>query len=256
MARTASKSSPYETVEQGNIYFIYRPRVEETDPEGIDDIQQLHVVLAPEGQKLFRLINVGRKRLPDVEEHERHWGYVEAITKSGEELEEGLRRETYGTKTRGERVQPAARPAGEGVYALVRRDEALHLAYDLELPEEGGPVQEALNIAPKASFVLSVRNPEKGAPRTAGRSREDQPDYPKELQEDFGNRRFASGDLRLLDYEGAEILLVGARSDPEQAYKVDLGAEDEDEGSAEIFKELRFAKSRHPARPLLSGEWA
>ena len=83
MARTASKSSPYETVEQGNIYFIYRPRVEETDPEGIDDIQQLHVVLAPEGQKLFRLINVGRKRLPDVEEHERDWGYVEAITKSG-----------------------------------------------------------------------------------------------------------------------------------------------------------------------------
>jgi hypothetical protein len=152
-------------------------------------------------------------------------------------------------------VQPAARPAGEGVYALVRRGEALHLAYDLELPETGGPVQKALKIAPKASFVISVRNPEKGAPRSVGRGREDQPDYPKGLQEEFRNRRFASGDPRLLDYEGAEILLVGARSDPEKAYEVDLGAEDEDEGSAEIFKELRFAKSRHPARPLLSGEW-
>jgi hypothetical protein len=254
MAKTA-KSSPHEIVEQGNIYFIYRPRVEETHPEGLDDVQQLHVVLAPEGRKLFRMINIGRKRLPDVDKHERHWGFVEAITKSGKDLEEGLRREEYETKTRGERLLPAARPAGEGVYALLRKDNALHLAYELELPEQGGPVQKALNIAPKASFVLSVRNPEKGAPRAVGRSREDQPDYPKALQQEFRDRRFANEDPRLLDFEGAEIILVGARSDPEKAYKVDLEAEDEDEGSAEIFKELRFAKSRHPVRPLLSGEW-
>jgi hypothetical protein len=255
MAKKAAKSSPKEVVERGNIYFIYRPRVEETRPEGLDAIQQLHMVLAPEGRKLFRMINIGRKRLPDVSEHERNWGFVEAVTKSGQEIEEGLRREEYATKTRGERTQPAARPAGEGVYALVRMDDTLHLAYELELPEKGGPVQKALNIAPKASFVLSVRNPEKGAPRTVGRGREDQPDYPKELQKEFRDRRFASEDPRLLDYEGAEIILVGARSDPEKSYGVDLGAEDEDEGSAEIFKELRFAKSRHPVRPLLSGEW-
>jgi hypothetical protein len=255
MAKRPAKSSRKEVVERGNIYFIYRPRVEEEHPEGLDDIQQLHMVLAPEGRKLFRMINIGRKRLPDISEHERNWGFVEAITKSGRELEEGLRRETYETKTRGERLQPAARPAGEGVYALVRMDGTLHLAYELELPEKGGPVQKALNIAPKASFVLSVRNPEKGAPRTVGRDREDQPDYPKKLQEEFRDRRFASEDPRLLDYEGAEIILVGARSDPERSYGIELPAEDENEGSAEIFKELRFAKSRHPARPLLSGEW-
>lgn len=254
MAKTA-KSSPHEIVEHGNIYFIYRPRVEEKNPEDLEDIQQLHMVLAPEGKKLFRMVNIGRKRLPDVGEHERNWGFLEAITKSGKDLEEGLRRDEYGTKTRGERVLPAARPAGEGVYALVRKDNSLHLAYDLELPERGGPVQKALNIAPKASFVLSVRNPEKGSPRAAGRSREDQPDYPKELQEEFRDRRFADEDPRLLDYEGAEVVLVGARTDPEKAYKVDLEAEDEDESSAEIFKELRFAKSRHPVEPLLSGDW-
>lgn len=87
------KSSPHEIVERGNIYFIYRPRVEEEHPEGLEDIQQLHLVLAPKGGKLFRMINIGGKRLPDVGEQERNWGYVEAITQSGYHLEEGLRRE-------------------------------------------------------------------------------------------------------------------------------------------------------------------
>ena len=47
----------------------------------------------PKGGKLFRMINIGGKRLPDVGEQERNWGYVEAITQSGYHLEEGLRRE-------------------------------------------------------------------------------------------------------------------------------------------------------------------
>ena len=42
------------------------------------------------------------------------------VTDSGEKIEQELQRETYETKTRGERLRPAARrPAGEGVYALV-----------------------------------------------------------------------------------------------------------------------------------------
>ena len=60
---------------------------------------------------------------------------------------------------------------------------------------------------------------------------------------------------RLLDYEGAEFVLVGARRDPEKAYGVELDAEDEDYGSAEATRRLRLVKSRHPVAPLFEGEW-
>lgn len=255
MAKKSSKSSTYEILEQGNIYFVYRPRVQEQNPESLEDVQRLLMVLAPEGRKLFRSVIIGRKRLPDVGEHERNWGFVEAITDSGKAIEEGLRRDEYETKTRGERVRPAARPAGEGVYAVLRDEGGLRLAYALELPDQPGPVQKALNIAPEASFVISIANPERSSPPEAGLRDEDQPVYPKKLQEEFRGRRFADQPLKLLDYEGAEIVFVGARRHPEKRYQVDLEAEDEEPESAEIFKELRFAKSRHPVEPLLTGDW-
>ena len=61
MAR--SKQSPRESehvdvLERGNIYFLYRPRVEEHDPEGSEDIQNLYLVLSPEGKKSHRLLAI------------------------------------------------------------------------------------------------------------------------------------------------------------------------------------------------------
>ena len=71
--------------------------------------------------------------------------------------------EEYETKTRGHRVNPAARPVGEGRYSIVRhhrknRQPSTHLAYKLEHP---GPhkkhdPQDAMNIEPQASFVIQV----------------------------------------------------------------------------------------------------
>jgi hypothetical protein len=260
MANTSQQHGAPETLEQGDIYFIYRPEVrpagEDEEPaEGLGEVQNFYLVLKPQDGK-FRLINVGRKRLPEVEGHERNWGFVDMISGSGKEIEEALRQETYDTKTRGERVLPAARPAGEGVYALLRIDGKMHLAWALELPEKPGPVQKAFNIPPEASLAISIKNPEKGGgPRGAQLSEEQKAEYPKSLQKEFRDRRFATEDPRLLDYVGAEIIFVGARSNPEQAYHLDLEPEHESEGSAEIFKQLRFAKSRHPRQPLLAGEW-
>ena len=56
----------------------------------------------------------------------------------------------YGTKTRGERIVPAARPAGEGVCAVLQRGHNLHQTYKLELPAPPGEVQQELNIPPDA----------------------------------------------------------------------------------------------------------
>jgi hypothetical protein len=265
MAQKTDSDSGPEILEQGNIYFLYRPKVRpagedddgdrEIAAEDIEDVQNFYVVLKPQGGR-FRLINVGRKRLPDIEEHERLWGFIEKVADSGKEIEEELQRATYETKTRGERVLPAARPAGEGVYALVRDGSRTFLAWALELPKKPGPVQQAFNIPEEASLAISVANPEKrGGPRTAQLSEEQQAHYPKSLQEEFRGRRFATEDPRLLDYEGAQVIFIGARDNPEEAYHIDLQPEEESESTAEIFKELRLAKSRHPVEPLLRGEW-
>ena len=265
MVRKTESEAPQDILEQGNIYFLYRPKVRpegedqgengEAAAEDIDDVQNFYIVLKPQSGR-FRLINVGRKRLPDIEGYERNWGFVEVIADSGKEIEEELQRDTYQTKTRGERVLPAARPAGEGVYALVREGSRMHLVWALELPKKPGPVQKAFNIPEEASLAISVANPEKrGGPRTAQLGEEQEAQYPKSLQKEFRGRKFATEDPRLLDYEGAQVIFIGARNDPEEAYDIDLQPEKESEGSADIFKQLRFARSRHPVEPLLRGEW-
>lgn len=252
MARKDERKT--EVIEKGDIFFLYRPEVEDEEPSGLGDVQRFHVVLRPEGGRL-RLLVVGRKRLPDVEEHEREWGFVDKVTGSAEEIEEELREAEYETKTRGERHLPAARPAGEGVYAVTLEDGRMHLIYSLELPERPKEVQQAFNIAPEAAFALSVKNPEAGQPRAAGLSGDRQADYPKKLQEQFRGRRFEREDVRLLDYEGAEFVLVGARRDPERAYGVELDTEEEDYSHAEVIRGLRMVKSRHPVEPLFEGRW-
>lgn len=249
-----------EIVESGDIYFLYRPKVRaEGEPEegagGIADVERFHIVLRPDGASRFRLMTVGRKRLPDVEDHERNWGFVDLVARSAKEITSGLDEQRYRTKTRGERVRPAARPAGEGVYVLARTGHSLHLAYALELPEKPGPVQRELNILPEGSFALSVKNPEKGSPAGAGLDGEREADYPEKLQEEFRGRRFAAEDTRLLDHAGAEFILVGAGRDVKRDLGVALDPEDESEGSADIFTRLRLAKGRHPIEPLLTGKW-
>src|SRR5690625_532186 len=110
MAKVEHGSQQADILEQGNIYFMYRPQVEETDPDSVGDVQQLYMVLKPDGGR-YRLIVIGQKHLPDVGQHEQGWAFVEALNKDPAELEKGLRQQHYQTETRGKRVQPAVRPA-------------------------------------------------------------------------------------------------------------------------------------------------
>jgi hypothetical protein len=185
-------------------------------------VQRFLIVLKPEGENLFRLLIVGRKRLPKAGEHERFWGFVDHVTDSADALERRLRESEYQTQTRGRRHAPAVRPAGEGVYAITLLNGQMHLAYALELPKHPSEVQRAFNIAPEAGFALSIKNPEAGAPPGAGLSEEEKPEYPEKLQEELRERRFEREDVRMLDYPGAEFILVGAREDPERAYHLEL----------------------------------
>ena len=244
-----------ELLEHGDIFFLYRPKVDEDDPSGQEDVQRFYFVLRPQGGGKVRLCVVGRKRLPEVDEHERVWGFVDMVSNDARKIEEELREDRYGTKTRGEQRQPAARPAGEGIYVVSLEEGQMHLSYELELPEKPDEVQREFNLAPKASFALSIKNPEKGTPKGAGLRPEQQADYPKKLQEEFRGRRFLREDIELLDYEGAEFILVRARRDPEKEYGIELDAQHEDYESAEAVRRLGLVKSRHPVKPLFEGEW-
>jgi hypothetical protein len=244
-----------EIVEKGDIYFAYRPRVEEQEAEGLKDVQRFYMVMKPEGQVRFRVAVLGRKRLPQAERHERIWGFIESVAKSGGEVEKEFRERHYGTQTRGERTLASVRPAGEGVYALIRRGRNLHLTYELELPRRPGEVQKELNIERQGAYILSVKNPQMPSPPGAGLPEREEAHYPKSLEKEFRGRRFAAEDPHLLDYEGAEFILVGARRDPERAYDIDIKAEHESAQTADIFRQLKMSRREYPIEPLIKGEW-
>jgi hypothetical protein len=102
-------------LERGNIYFVYRPKVEHTSTAGLEDIQRFFVILSPFGNARYRLIVIGRKKLPAIaDDQERSWGFVQKVASKPEDIEDDLDRLTYSTATRGERHLSPARPAGGG----------------------------------------------------------------------------------------------------------------------------------------------
>jgi hypothetical protein len=249
-----------ETLEDGNIYFVYRPKVrdvgDESRVEGPGEIERMYVILSAKGRRMYRRIVVGRKRMPEVEGGgERFWGFIDLAGRDPEKIEDDLDAEVYETKTRGTRERPAARAAGEGVYRIVSHGNHTHLVYALELPKKPGPVQEDLNIEPEASYIFTVKNPEAGSPPQAGLSARQKVDYPKRLQEKFQGRRFINAEPELLDYEGVEVMLIGAREDPQEELGLKLQPQDEKEWTSDIFKDLRMERSEHPFQPLFKGQW-
>jgi hypothetical protein len=98
-------------LEEGNVYFLYRPRAQEEEPETVGGIQRLYMALSPYGRDRYRLLVLGRKRLPEVRDGgESHWGFVDRVAKDPRALREELEEQHYRTKTRGERELPAVRP--------------------------------------------------------------------------------------------------------------------------------------------------
>lgn len=252
----AKEDGQVEIVESGDVFFLYRPKVEHEKAEGPEDVERFDMVLKPENRDLYRLIVIGRKRLPEIDDHERNWGFVETVTYAAEQMKDELHEKHYETKTRGERTRPAARPAGEGVYAFVRKGRNGYFVYALELPKAPGPVQRSLEIAPEGSFAVAIKNPDREGPSSAGLDEQREARYPPEKQAEFGNRRFVPVDPALLDYEGAEFVMIGARHDPERAYGIELETEPETLDTAEIVRTLRLKRKENPVEPLLTGGWA
>jgi hypothetical protein len=242
-------------LERGDAFCFYRPRVETEEVHTLDDVQRFFFVMRPDGKRIFRRVVIGRKRFPEVASRERDWAFVAQVAERPDELHEEIEPATYETKTRGERYQPPARPAGELRYALVDHDGHTHFAYVLELPREPGPAQRLFNIAAEASYVVAVRNPEAPSPPWAGLDPRQRAELPPELGGRFDSRRFVPlNPPEFLDHEGVEIVLIGASHEADEELGIEFDAEAERLEDADIFRELRLDRRKVPVEPLERGE--
>src|SRR5918996_2035824 len=267
-----------DIIEQGDIFFFYRPKLDTQEVKDIGDVQRFYMVTHAEERNensnnnknmkkknddIYRLFLIGQKQLPEIIEgkstsEEKNWALNILTTSNPDDIHKELLPAEYTTETRGKRRLAAAAPAGEGKYTIVKHDNHTELAYILELPEVPGPTQREFEIKKEASYIISVKNPDVKVPGFAAFSSEDKkPEYPKHLKEKFADKRWINVDEPdLLDYESTQLLLIGARTkDVEEELGVDIDEEKETERSADLFKELKLRREQMPLKPLLKGKF-
>jgi hypothetical protein len=252
-----------EIIEQGDIFFFYRPKVDTEEVKDIKDVQRFYMVTTPEEEEkndIYRLFLIGQKQLPEIVEgkstsEEKNWALNILTTSNPDDIHKELLPAEYTTETKGKRRLAAAAPAGEGKYKIVKHDNHTELAYLLELPEIPGPTQREFEIKKEASYIISVKNPDVKVPGFAAVSSNKKLEYPKRLKDKFGDKRWISiEDPQLLNYENIQVLLIGARKkDVEEELGIDIDEERETENTADIFKELKLRKEQVPLKPLLKG---
>jgi hypothetical protein len=161
-----------EIIEQGDIFFFYRPKVDTEEVKDIKDVQRFYMVTTPEEEEkndIYRLFLIGQKQLPEIVEgkstsEEKNWALNILTTSNPDDIHKELLPAEYTTETKGKRRLAAAAPAGEGKYKIVKHDNHTELAYLLELPEIPGPTQREFEIKKEASYIISVKNPEVNIP--------------------------------------------------------------------------------------------
>jgi len=257
-------------LEYGDIYFFYRPKVSSQEVKSIDDVRRFFMVTAPEKiitntkrnddkekkthRQLYRLFVVGKKSLPEIRKSEarsseRFWARVGGVFERPEDLTKELLSDEF-------RKGDAARPVGEGKYAIVEYQNHAELAYILELPKEPGEAQTEFGIEKEASYIVTVINPAKPVPEGYP-SADQSPQYPDSIQKEFKeDENFIplTRNLELVNYQNAQIILIGAR-EGRDVIKRDIGIEIKEEpNSTDIFSKLKVRKEQIPVRPIIEGK--
>lgn len=254
-----AKARTVEKLEEGDIFFFYRPRLKVHEVHSRADVQRFYMVLAAQWPlRIYRLFVIGRKKLPQLVEGQhperRHWAVLVFVSEDPEDVRRELAGYEYDTRTRGKRFAPAAKPLGEGRYQLLRHRDHTELAYALELPKHVGPAQREFDIRREASYITAVKNPDISTPGFP--STKYPPAYPERLRAKFGRRRWIDAEPDLLDYENAQLLLLAAHSEEvEDELGIRIDTEDEELSTAEVCRELRLSCERDNVTPLLQGSF-
>ncbi|KAK5171658.1 hypothetical protein LTR04_000023 [Oleoguttula sp. CCFEE 6159] len=218
-----AEAMPSSILEKGIIYFFTRGRVGVDEPESVQDLQRSYFVLRPipigsklgdgamEESKNNRLCALPKKVLPKSG-HDKFMVFVDKANCSIQDLKDNfMQGSEYSTKTTGVRHTPPVTPVGEGVYAITTTGRESHLAYMLTIPSELGEVQEEMGIRAKGSFVISLKNPTVSGPANASLSKG--PGYPQEIIDEFRGRGWMGVEPKHLNYENAQMLLIGENFD-------------------------------------------
>ncbi|SPO20980.1 uncharacterized protein UTRI_00457 [Ustilago trichophora] len=254
----------------------------------------------PPNPTAYRLVSLGKKRMPSPEaalkngqepggiggrHSEAIWAQVADIGADLNKVAEGMGEEHYSTKTRGDRIKPAARPAGRGHYALsIKKTDPpssreVRITYHLSHPSsrDFGQVQEELGLHPSSSVLMQMRNPTlaptgPGAP-AAGLPEEKRAILTKdELQENFGgdinkngNRYARPEEPSLLDRQGVELLLIKREQQEDEGLKglgdeqsealAKLAKQDGEKLSDEAVLEELTLSAKDIEVEALSGDW-
>jgi len=263
-------NSESDILEEGDIYFFYRPKKDSSEVKDIDDIRRFFMVTSSEkreGKKnkdqkkqsqFYRLFVIGKKSLPEIRKSEaraseRYWARVGGVFENLNDLTKELFADEF-------RKGDAARPVGAGKYIIVKHQNHSEIAYVLETPTKPGEAQEELGIEKEASFIISVINPKSPTPQGLP-SADESPKYPDKILAEFGeNENFVSlgSDTSLIDYLNSQVILIGAR-EGKDVIKRDLGIDiDEDKANkdSDVIKKLRLQNQNVPTKPLTEGKLA
>lgn len=232
---------------RGQIFFLYRPKIDRKEPCQLEDVQRFFMLLKPSGQERYVLLAIGKKRLPK-KEGESYFAFVDSVQNVLEDILEPLRK---GQKTQREKIQPPTRLLGEGKFLVAHHNKHSHFIYALKDPSqvEENTVQKDFNLEEWGNFIISVKNPKYTAsnrgsrfqnhtnlknegfvgladqqihrealylrhskeilPRTQGEYRAGLAQYPTHLQEKFNNHTVIPlSAIEFLEYEGTEMLLT------------------------------------------------
>ncbi|CAL5223803.1 g6374 [Coccomyxa viridis] len=202
-------------LEEGKIFFLYRPRPGREVPRSPEDVQRFYIIMMPTSRKApVRLLTMGTtKRMPA--QGERFWG---AVLDTGHSLDDVLKE--LGPKQNPDqdsdiRLIPAAKVVGEGIYVLYDDGRNVRLLYELEVPIYPQEAQEVLAIYKTGDYSVQVRNPWKDHPRNINPPQ--RPSYPAKFKQLFEGPDAPSGgymwappkDPAMLDYKNAIIDLIG-----------------------------------------------
>ncbi len=234
-------------LEEGSIYFFYKPKRHITDVKSLNDILRFYIVLDPYGEKRMRFVVMGPKKMPAVNDgKEQAWGFVEKVGGRGFKV---INPQTSTSQNR------TARAVGEGVYSIVKHNDHTHLVYSLELPQRLGEVQKALNITRQGNYIVIIRHPfTKISERIKGRQHKNI-GKDNNFLEYFGERKYIPADPpTLLNYEGSPLYIIGV-NDEIGSLGLHVNKDRETEATADIFKDLQMSKERHATEPLTKGKW-
>jgi hypothetical protein len=211
-----------ETLEKGAIAFHYRPH-----DGGLDEIQRIVVVLAPQESAFQRAIVIGRKRLTRAAPRDRFWGFVDLVL-TPSDMHAALSALVYSTPTRALCQIPAARKFAAGAYELATAAGQLHLRWEIDRVA-GEPAPHESAVERSADYVVSIANPDPSAwgfvePPDLQSELFDELEthvtlpapFPPSLQQRFEGRRLVTPDSTAwLDHPGAELVFVdGNRRSP------------------------------------------